>query len=44
VRVLSIEMVVEDSDLLCEWIEDRLREKPIGRDAALPEVAQSLRR
>jgi tetraacyldisaccharide 4'-kinase len=39
VRVLSIGMVVEDSDLLCEWIEDRLREKPIGRDAALPEVA-----
>jgi len=36
VRVLSIQMVVEDGDRLCEWLEDRLREKPIGRDAALP--------
>jgi tetraacyldisaccharide-1-P 4'-kinase len=38
VRMLAIEMVVEDSGLLCEWLEDRLREKPIGRDAALTEV------
>jgi tetraacyldisaccharide 4'-kinase len=36
VRVLSIEIVVEGADRLCEWFEDRLREKPIGRDAALP--------
>lgn len=39
VRVLSIELVVEDPGLLCEWLENRLREKPIGRDAALTEVA-----
>jgi len=44
VRVLSIELVVEEADDLCEWFEDRLREKPIGRDAALPDVGQSLRR
>jgi tetraacyldisaccharide 4'-kinase len=36
VRVLSVEIVVEDAERLCEWLEDRLREKPIGRSAALP--------
>jgi tetraacyldisaccharide 4'-kinase len=36
VRVVSIEIVVEDAERLCEWLEDRLREKPIGRAAALP--------
>jgi tetraacyldisaccharide 4'-kinase len=39
VRVLSIEMAVEDPDVFCEWIEGRLREKPVGRDAAVPGVA-----
>jgi tetraacyldisaccharide 4'-kinase len=38
-RVLAIELVVEGADRLCEWLEDRLREKPIGRDAALPATA-----
>jgi len=42
VRVLSIEIVVEDADGLCDWLADRLREQPIGRDAALPEVARPL--
>jgi tetraacyldisaccharide 4'-kinase len=41
-RVVSIEMVVNDADHLCDWLGDRLREKPIGRDAALPaEFARS---
>jgi tetraacyldisaccharide 4'-kinase len=38
-RVVSIDIAVEDGDRLCDWLEDRLREQPIGRDAALPEVA-----
>jgi tetraacyldisaccharide 4'-kinase len=38
-RVVSIEMVVKDGDGLCDWLEDRLREQPIGRDAAVPEIA-----
>ena len=38
-RVVSIEMVVEDVDGLCEWFEDRLRATAIGRDAAVPEIA-----
>jgi tetraacyldisaccharide 4'-kinase len=39
-RVVSIEIVVEDAARLCEWLEIRLREKPIGRDAALPRATQ----
>jgi tetraacyldisaccharide 4'-kinase len=39
-RVVSIELVVEDADRLCEWLESQLREKPIGRDAALLDAAQ----
>jgi len=35
-RVVSIDLTVEDGDRLCDWLEDRLREQPIGRDAALP--------
>jgi tetraacyldisaccharide 4'-kinase len=38
-RVVSIEIVVKDGDGLCDWLEDRLREQPIGRDAAVPEIA-----
>jgi tetraacyldisaccharide 4'-kinase len=38
-RVVSIEIVVENGDGLCDWLEDRLREQPIGRDAAVPEIA-----
>jgi tetraacyldisaccharide 4'-kinase len=38
-RVVSIEIVVKDGDRLCDWLEDRLREQPIGRDAALPATA-----
>jgi tetraacyldisaccharide 4'-kinase len=38
VRVVSIEIVVEDAERLCDWLEDRLRQQPIGRDAALPEA------
>lgn len=37
-RVLCIDMVVKEPSRLCEWIEGRLREKPVGRDAALPET------
>jgi tetraacyldisaccharide 4'-kinase len=40
VRVVSIELVVEDPDRLCEWFEDRLRARAIGRDAAVPGVPQ----
>jgi tetraacyldisaccharide 4'-kinase len=41
VRVVSIEVVVEDADRLGDWLEDRLREQPIGRDAALPAAAEA---
>ncbi len=45
-RVVSIELVVEDPDSLCEWFEDRLRARAIGRDAAVPRLpeGQLLRR
>lgn len=35
----NLRMVAEEPGSLCEWLEDRLREKPIGRDAALRELA-----
>jgi tetraacyldisaccharide 4'-kinase len=41
VRVVSIEVAVEDADRLGDWLEDRLREQPIGRDAALPAAAEA---
>ena len=40
-RVLVIEIAVEDAERLCDWIEDRLRKQPIDRDAALPPAAPS---
>jgi tetraacyldisaccharide 4'-kinase len=39
VRVVCIELAVKEPARLCEWIEGRLREKPVGRDAALPHTA-----
>jgi tetraacyldisaccharide 4'-kinase len=34
--VLGLELDVEDPDGLLDWLEGRLRARPIGRDAALP--------
>ena len=36
VRVVSIEIVVEDGERLCEWLEGQLCEKPIGRPRPRP--------
>ena len=37
VRVLAIEVAVDDAEALLDWIEARLRARPAGRDAALPQ-------
>ncbi|MDJ0786105.1 MAG: tetraacyldisaccharide 4'-kinase [Myxococcota bacterium] len=36
VQVLGIEVDVVEGEAFLDWIEDRLRAKPLGRDAALP--------
>jgi tetraacyldisaccharide 4'-kinase len=36
VLVVNLELDVEESDLFLDWLEERLRAKPRGRDAALP--------
>ena len=36
VQVLGIEVEVDEGEAFLDWIEDRMRAKPLGRDAALP--------
>jgi tetraacyldisaccharide 4'-kinase len=40
VRVLGLDVEVEDPETFLDWLEDRLRAKPRGRDAALPHRAR----
>jgi tetraacyldisaccharide 4'-kinase len=40
VRVVFIEIVLEDADRLCDWLEDRLRQQSIGRNAEIPAAVE----
>ena len=41
VRVLGLDVDVEEPEAFLDWLEHRLRAKPRGRDAALPPRARS---